>query len=265
MDSVVLESVTKVFRTRPSLFRRSAARAENQALALDDVSLRIPAGAVLALLGPNGSGKTTTLKLIATTLLPDRGSIQVLGMDAQRQASAVRGQVGLAVAAERSFFPRLSARENLEFFAALDNVPRPLRRQRVEQMLAQTGLEEVAGELVMKFSSGMYQRLGIARALVKQPSVVLFDEPTRSLDPGSAARFCSLVLELAGGVTVVMATHNFEDAVALAQVVVVLLRGKVAAVREIRAGESVEDLRRFYLRTTHELEEIPEPRLRSAI
>ena len=113
-----------------------------------------------------------------------------------RATAAVRERVGFAVATERSFFPRLSARENLDFFATLDDIPRKRRAERVDELLARTALGDAADTLVMKFSSGMYQRLGIARALIKRPSVVLLDEPTRSLDPGSAAQFWNLVREL---------------------------------------------------------------------
>src|SRR5579885_2554852 len=122
-----------------------------------------------------------------------------------------RGKNELSVATERSFFPRLSARENLDFFAALNDVPRRQRSERIDELLARTGLLEAGDTLVMKFSSGMYQRLGIARALIHRPSVVLLDEPTRSLDPGSAAQFWNMVRELPSrGATVVLATHNFN-------------------------------------------------------
>jgi ABC-2 type transport system ATP-binding protein len=259
MTSVVFESVAKTFRHRPALFNWLGRERSEPTQALMDVSLEIAQGTTLALLGPNGSGKTTTLKLIATTLLPDRGRVTVEGADTQIDASRVRRNVGFAVATERSFYPRLSARENLEFFAALEDVPRALRRDAIEQVLEQTGLGEAGSMLVMKFSSGMYQRLGIARALIKKPSVLLFDEPTRSLDPGSALRFWDLVRDLSRqGTTVVVATHNFNEAVALGDVVAVLHRGRLAAQRMITPRTSVDDLRRFYFETTGEWEEVPE-------
>ncbi len=216
MSAVRLESVSKIFRHRPALFNWLGRERTGETHALDQVSLEVPSGSVLVLLGPNGSGKTTTLKLISTMLLPDAGRVLVLDMDTQRESRAVRERVGFAVATERSFFPRLSARENLDFFAALDDIPRKRRAERVDELLARTGLRDAADTLVMKFSSGMYQRLGIARALIKRPSVVLLDEPTRSLDPGSAAQFWNLVRELpAQSTTVILATHNFNEAVAV--------------------------------------------------
>ena len=207
------------------------------------------------MLGPNGSGKTTALKLISTMLLPDAGSVRVDGFDARRDAGKVRRQVGIAVAAERSFFPRLSARENLDFFAALDEVPRLERAQRIKEVLRDTGLEEQADTLVMKFSSGMYQRLAIARSLVKHPSVILLDEPTRSLDPASSLHFRNLVRELpTRGSTVILATHSFNEAIAVGDFVAVLHRGRLAGYRRI-GDVDVEELRSFYFQTTGELDE----------
>ena len=169
----------------------------------------------------------------------------------------MRARVGFAVAAERSFFPRLSARENLDFFAALDDIPRRSRAEQVEELLSRTGLHDAADTLVMKFSSGMYQRLGIARALIKKPTVVLLDEPTRSLDPGSAAQFWNLVRALpTQGASVLLATHNFNEAVAVGNRVAVLFKGSLAAERNLTGTVSVDELRSFYFQTTGELEEV---------
>src|SRR5208282_6076223 len=225
-------------------------------IALKDVSFSAAAAEVLALLGPNGSGKTTALKLISTMLLPDAGAVRVGGFDARRDAGAVRRQVGIAVAAERSFFPRLSARENLEFFAALDEVSRCERPHRIEAVLGDTGLEEHGDTLGMKFSSGMYQRLGIARALVKRPSVLLLDEPTRSLDAATTAHFWTTIRALAAQqTTVLLATHNLAEAAAVADRVLLLHRGELLANRPVVVGESAEALRAFYFRTTGEIDE----------
>jgi ABC-2 type transport system ATP-binding protein len=202
MDRIVFESVRKIFRHRPALFNWLGRERGGETVALKGVSFSAARAEVLVLLGPNGSGKTTALKLISTMLLPDAGSVRVGGFDARRNAGEVRRQVGIAIAAERSFFPRLSARENLDFFAALDEVPRAERANRIQQVLHDTGLEEQADTLVMKFSSGMYQRLGIARALVKRPSVLLLDEPTRSLDAATTAHFWATISGLARPLTI---------------------------------------------------------------
>jgi ABC-2 type transport system ATP-binding protein len=253
MDRVVFESVRKLFRHRPALFNLLGRERGGETVALNNVSFAAAPAEVVALLGPNGSGKTTTLKLISTMLLPDGGCVRVDGFDAQREAGKVRRQVGIAVATERSFFARLSARENLEFFATLDEVPRRERVQRIKEVLRDTGLEEQTDTLVMKFSSGMYQRLGIARALVKRPDVLLLDEPTRSLDAGSMAHFWTTIRALAlQQTTILLATHNFAEAAAVADRVLVLHRGELVADRSVADEESAETLRDFYFRMTEE-------------
>ncbi|MFY9561163.1 MAG: ABC transporter ATP-binding protein [Terriglobales bacterium] len=256
MDRVVFESVRKVFRHRPALFNWLGRERGGATMALRDLSFFVGAGEVLVLLGPNGSGKTTALKLISTMLLPDAGSVRVAGFDTLRDGGRVRRQVGIAVATERSFFPRLSARENLEFFAALDEVPLRDRPRRIEEVLRDTGLAEPADTLVMKFSSGMYQRLGIARALVKRPAVLLLDEPTRSLDAATTAHFWTTIRTLAQQqATVLLATHNFAEATAVGDRLLLLKQGELLAERSIHGGESTDDLRSFYFRMTGEVDE----------
>lgn len=246
MDSIVIEAVSKVFRHRPALFNLLGKERSEATIALHDVSLAVGGGSVLALLGPNGSGKTTLLKLISTIFLPDAGRVLVHGYDSRSKPQKVRSCVGFAVAGERSFFPRLTARENLEFFAALDDVPSKLRHARIETMLERTRLLDSADTLVMKFSSGMYQKLGIARSLLKRPAVLLLDEPTRSLDPDITADIWNLVRELSDdGMTIVVATHNFQEAVTVADSVAVLENGTVAGYREV-ANATAQDLRSFY-------------------
>ena len=254
MQSIILDSVHKLFRCGGFFFFRHK---QIETHALKAVSFDVSHGEVLALLGPNGSGKTTALKLISTMLLPDEGRVYVKGADTRRHAQLVRRSVGFAVAFERSFYPRLTARENLDFFAALDDVPRRERPARLAEVLGHVGLEHAADKQVMKFSSGMYQRLGIARALVKRPSVLLLDEPTRSLDPAGAQSLWQLVREFARtGTAVLIATHNFIEAVEVADRVAVLQRGEVVAIRRT-AGTNTEQLRRFYLRITGEPEYWP--------
>jgi ABC-2 type transport system ATP-binding protein len=241
-----MENVSVIFRHRPALFNWFGNERGGETRALKGVSLSAPAGRILAVLGPNGSGKTTMLKLIGTTLLPTSGSIHVHGIDVIRHPERARRAVGFAVAAERSFYPRLTARENLDFFGALDNIPRSERAGRIEEVLNSTGLKEEADVLVMKFSSGMYQKLGIARALLKRPSLLLADEPSRSLDPGAAAQFWNLLRALTGPeTTVVLTTHNFAEAAAVADAVVVLCAGTIRAHRQLNHA-SIDELRAFY-------------------
>jgi ABC-2 type transport system ATP-binding protein len=256
MEAVIFESVRKIFRHRPALFNWFGRERSGETVALQEASFSAGPGEVLALLGPNGSGKTTTLKLIATVLLADEGSIRVGGCDAKLDPLKVRRQVGIAIASERSFFPRLSARENLDFFAALDEVPIRERKRRITEVLANTALEQQADTLVVKFSSGMYQRLAIARALVKRPRVLLLDEPTRSLDAANTSHFWHTIRALTEQqTTILLATHNFAEAKAVADRLLLLHGGKVIADRKITANENADELRAFYFRMTGETDE----------
>lgn len=263
MSTVVFNSVTKRFRHRPALLNWLGRERRGATEALLRVSLRVAKGEALVLLGPNGSGKTTTLKLISTMLIPDEGAVAICGADTLRDGGTVRRKVGFAVANERSFFPRLTARENLDFFAVLEDVPKEERAGRVGEKLGLTGLMDAADTLVMKFSSGMYQRLAVARALLKNPEVLLLDEPTRSLDPGSAMRFWPFVRQLlAGGATVVLTTHNFQEAAAVADRIAVLRRGELRAEREFARGSSmsepsIDEVKAFYFGASGDAEDAP--------
>jgi ABC-2 type transport system ATP-binding protein len=255
MDAVVFEAVSKQFQHRRAFVPWFGHERGGVTRALLDISLAVPKRSVLAFLGPNGSGKTTALKLISTMLVPDQGAITVGGQNASANPGAVRRLVGFAVANERSFFPRLTARENLEFFAALDEVPRSDRTHRIDDELSVTGLADAADTLVMKFSSGMYQRLGLARALLKNPTVLLLDEPTRSVDPASAAKFWKSVRDLpARGTTVILATHSFQEAAAVADRIVVLHAGQIVGRRDLPSPD-VTALRAFYFSATGEVDE----------
>ena len=249
MYNVLFNSVDKTFGKAAFPFLR---RGKVETHALSGLSLNVAQGEVIALLGPNGSGKSTALKLIATILLPDQGSVWVAGLDTRRHEHEVRRQVGFALASERSFFPRLTVRENLDFFASLEDVPRSARPRRIDQAIERVTIEEHANKQVMKLSSGMLQRVAIARALLKRPRVLLLDEATRSLDPAAAGRFWDLVRNLAGGETsIVLATHSFDEAVAAADRVAVLRSGELLETRRL-AGFSADHLREYYHELTGE-------------
>jgi ABC-2 type transport system ATP-binding protein len=251
MHSIVFDSVDKYFG-RGGFFLPSRRRIETHAL--KNISFEVPAGEVWALLGQNGSGKTTTLKLVSGMLLPDRGSVIVDGADTHTHADRVRSRVGFALATERSFFPRLTVRENLEFFAALKDVPRRERPTRIDSILREVDLAPASDKQAMKLSSGMYQRLGIARAIIKNPSVLLLDEPTRSVDPSAASDLWRLMQEIArAGIAILLATHSFAEAIAVADHIAVLHNGNLLD-RRRAAGLTLDRLRSYYLDVTGDFE-----------
>jgi ABC-2 type transport system ATP-binding protein len=239
-----VEALSKRFPVRRGW--REIARAPLRrayASALRGITFEVRAGEFFGLLGPNGAGKTTLFKILATMILPDAGTAVVAGNDIVRQASAVRRVLTPVIADERSLFWRLSARENLKLFAALHGLRGPAARDRVEELLRIVELAETGSKLVGAFSSGMRQRLLIARALLSRPRVLLLDEPTRSLDPLSARAFRRFLREeIAGaqGCSVVLATHSAEEALELCERLAVLDRGELLAV-----GSAGELARRF--------------------
>jgi ABC-2 type transport system ATP-binding protein len=245
--AIQFANVRKTYQHRAALFNLFGREKRGQVHALENLSLKIGTGEIYALLGPNGSGKTTTLKLIAGMLLPDSGSVSVAGYSTSTDASQVRSLVGFAVANERTFYPRLTARENLNFFAGLEGVSRHERPSKIEATLRQIGLEEAADTLVMKFSTGMFQRLGIARALVKRPAVLLLDEPSRSLDPQASTDLLRIIRDSAqAGSTVVLTSHNLDEVLGVASRVGILKRGHLLAEHTLGPKSSHSDLRRFY-------------------
>ncbi|HEY7877177.1 MAG TPA: ABC transporter ATP-binding protein [Gemmatimonadaceae bacterium] len=199
---------------------------------LREVSAQVREGEFFGLLGPNGAGKTTLFKMLATLILPDAGTATIAGYDIVQEAPNVRHVLAPVIADERSLYWRLSASENLELYGALQGLDRAAARERSNELLRIVGLEETNLKMVASFSSGMKQRLLIARALIGAPRVLLLDEPTRSLDPVSARQFRTFLREEIAGrqrCTVLLATHNAEEALELCDRVAVLDRGRLLA------------------------------------
>jgi len=202
-------------------------------LVTDHFTCDVATGEVFGLLGPNGAGKTTLMRMLATSVLPDGGSATIHGTDVVRDARAVRGMIASVVANERALLWRLSARDNLRYFAALLGLRGRERDARVAHVLELVELEDTASKIAGEFSSGMRQRLLIARALLGAPRVLLLDEPTRSLDPVSARQFRRFITRLVreqARCTVLLATHSTDEATELCDRIGVLDRGRLLAV-----------------------------------
>ena len=198
--------------------------------ALDGLDLEVGRGRVFCLLGPNGAGKTTLIKVLSTLVLPDGGRAWVNGHDVAREPGPAKSSVGYAVADERSFYWRLTGRQNLEFFASLHGLRGAGRGRRVGELLRLAGLEDEADLRFNSYSTGMRQMLAFARALLAEASILLVDEPTRSLDPRAADRTRSFLRdELARrqGRTVLWATHDLGEAVDFADDIAVISRGRI--------------------------------------
>ncbi len=192
------------------------------------LNLQVPMGSCLAILGPNGAGKTTLTKVLALLLLPDSGRLELLGLDVSRYEHKLRQKIVYVGGGERGFYERLSARENLKFFAQIYQLRRI--HERISIVLEQVGLQEARDKPVQMYSTGMRQRLAIARALLLEAQILLLDEPTRGIDPIGCQELYLLVEKLRlSGLTVVLCTQILAEAERLGEKFLFLNHGQILA------------------------------------
>lgn len=199
--------------------------------ALDGVDLSVPGGVLVCLLGANGSGKTTLLKVLAGLVPPDQGRVEVAGFDVSLSPDEVRRRTGFSPGEERSFYGRLTGLENLRFFGSIRGIGQDALYARLGQLEKALTLKEILAAPYQKTSSGMKQRLSLARALLHEPPVLLLDEPTKSLDPSSSDSLRMHIKKqfLEDGRAVLWSTHNIEEAWETGGEIVILSRGRIAA------------------------------------
>jgi ABC-2 type transport system ATP-binding protein len=239
MSSPIIEvqDLTKIYQKRTvkegvTGWRRwlPASKQTEEFVAVNQVSFHIEQGEIFGLLGPNGAGKTTTIKMLCTLLEPTRGTATLAGFDVVRQADLVRQNLGAVMTGERSIYWKLTGRENLQYFAALYHLPATVAKARIDELLARMDLTKRADELVERYSSGMKQRIAIAKALLAKPPILLLDEPTIGLDPQSARNLRDLIRELkADGHTILLTTHYMEEADQLCDRIGIIDQGKIIA------------------------------------
>jgi ABC-2 type transport system ATP-binding protein len=232
--AIEASGVTKTFpadyRLTSWIARRG--RPAERRVVLRDVNLGVRRNEVFGLLGANGAGKTTLLKLLVTLLLPDRGTIRIDGLDSTQASLAVKRRIGFALAGERTFYNKLSARANLEFFGALADLRGRTLARRIDEVGEIVDLKDALNRPVMSFSSGMLQRLAIARALLADPPIMIFDEPTSAVDPVHALEVRELIRDMLArrlGKTVVLSTNVLEEAWSCCDRVAILSGGRIAA------------------------------------
>ncbi|HEX3922951.1 MAG TPA: ATP-binding cassette domain-containing protein [Streptosporangiaceae bacterium] len=214
--------------SKPTVEARGLRKAFGGVQALDGLSLEVTAGSVLGRLGPNGSGKTTTVSILATSLCPDGGRATVGGLDVVTDAAQERRVIGLA-GQFAAVDPNLTGRENLRLIGRLSRVGRRQARVRADELLDSFGLNAAADRLVRGYSGGMRRRLDVAAALLHRPAVLFLDEPTAGLDPESRFALWDSARDLArSGTTVLLTTQYLEEADALADQVVIISAGRVA-------------------------------------
>lgn len=226
---IEVRSLTREFSVRKREPGENTA-VRRKMLALDSLDLTIARGEVYGLVGPNGAGKTTLVKIISTLLLPTGGHVSVDGLDIVHDGPAVRASIGLSAECERSFYWRLTGRQNLHFFGALQGLTRRQTRQRVDELVEKLDLASYVDTRFMQYSAGMKRKLSFARAMLLDPPMVILDEPTSNVDPISAEQMRRYVGGLRdSGKTVLLTSHNMSEVERLADRVGILLKGKMAA------------------------------------
>ena len=235
---VVVDGLAKVFYDD----------ARGEVRAVDGIAFACRPGEIFGLLGANGAGKTTTLRMLATVLQPTAGTAAVMGHDVSREPEAVRASLGFH-SASTALYPRLTARETLEFFARINGYPEEGLRARVEALVARFGIGEYAGARVEKLSSGMKQKVAIARTVVHDPPVLIFDEPTVGLDVLNALEMLKVIGEFrAEGKTIIFSTHIMSEAEKLCDRIAIIHRGRIhacdtlAALRQATGERYLEDV-----------------------
>lgn len=197
--------------------------------ALDGLTLTVPHGELFALLGVNGAGKTTAIKLLSGLINPTSGSASLYGCDVVKQAQAAKSILGTSPQ-ETAVAPNLTVRENLELMAGIYGASVPESKARASEMINKFNLSEIAGTRAKKLSGGWQRRLSIAMALISEPKVLFLDEPTLGLDVLARRELWRVVQELKGSITIILTTHYLEEAQSLSDRIGILSAGKLAAV-----------------------------------
>lgn len=257
-----VEDVIKIFRQGPGLIGRMRGRREERkrVVAVDHVSFVVERGEIFGVLGPNGTGKSTLIRLMSTLLMPDAGRVRVFGFDVERDEAQVKRLIN-RVSVEASFFKKLSPMENLMYGARLYGVEPAYARRKVVEILTRLGLENRSISSSMEdMSRGMQQKVAIARAFLTAPVLLLLDEPTTGLDPHSKREVQAAVRELRDthDATVVLTTHDMQEADELCDRIAIVDKGRVVALdtppalKEMvrRPGEAPPSLEDVFLRLT---------------
>ncbi len=226
MNAIEAKSLQKVFTTRKGFWRQQ----RKNTVAVEDVSFRVEKGELFGVLGPNGAGKTTTVKMLTTILLPTQGSGTILGFDLVKHTKEIRKLIGFTFGGARGLYTRLTARDNLRYFAELYALEPAYSKKRIGEMLDLVGLASRADDRVETFSSGMQQRLHLARALLHEPEILFLDEPTVGIDPIGARELRQTVKALQQqGKTILLTTHYMAEAEELCDRIAIVNHGKVVA------------------------------------
>ncbi len=225
MNPVEVKQLSKTFETREGgVFRKVS----KKVVAVDAIDFSVPKGEIFGLLGPNGAGKTTSVKMLCTLITPTSGDALINNFSIAKDQQKVRENLGVMLTGERTLYWKLTGQENLEYFAALYHMDSTYAKKRIHELLDLVGLSERQDTLVENYSTGMRIRLSFSKALLNEAPVLLFDEPTASLDPQSSHLIRDIIRDLKRqGHAIILTTHNMEEADALSDRVAIIDHGKI--------------------------------------
>ncbi|MBU3196561.1 ABC transporter ATP-binding protein [Clostridium algidicarnis] len=196
--------------------------------AVDDISFKVSQGEIVGLLGENGAGKTTTLRMLATMLKPTSGTVRINNYDVVNDAHMVRGEIGILFGGEVGLYDRLTARENIKYFAQLNGVSNQKAEEQINKLVKAFNMEEYIDRRVGKFSRGMKQKVAIARSIVHDPKIMLFDEPTAGLDISASKIIHDFILHCKEeNKAIVFSSHMMNEVEKLCDRVVIINKGKI--------------------------------------
>lgn len=250
--AIETRGLTKVFKKGwgyADLFRRRNGR---DVRALDGIDLTVKSGEIFALLGPNGAGKTTLIKILCSLVLPDAGEIKIAGMDLLKFGKQIQPMLSLLVGEERSFYWRLTGRQNLEFFASLHGLSKRTAREKIGETAEMFRIEDL-DKRYQEYSTGTKHRLALARSFLCNATIIFMDEPTRSLDPNAAEGLRRVIRESLRQhreKTFFFTTHQTHEAQAIADRIAILEKGR------FKGCGTLEDLRKQTGNPRADLEEI---------
>lgn len=224
---IQVQNVVRNYKVKEGKWKK----VKKEVQAVKGISFEVKEGEIFGILGPNGAGKTTTIKMLTTMLIPTSGDINILGFNPENQHKALRPHINFILGGERNLYWRLSAYDNLAYFADLYKIPRDIQKKRIPHLLKLVELEEAADRKVETFSKGMKQRLQIARGLLNNPKILFLDEPSIGLDPVSARKLRQILRELNDqGTTIVLTTHYMYEADELCDRIAFINKGEIIAI-----------------------------------
>lgn len=232
-SEIAIETYNLTKRFYPNILTTiSGKKSQLEVTAVDQVNLRITRKEIFGLVGPNGAGKTTLIKMLTTLILPTSGEAKVAGYDVVKSEYQVRKMVGLVTSNERSFYWRLTGRKNLDFFASLYKIPGRVAKERIENLFELLDLKDAADKRFDSYSTGMKQRLAIARGLLSKPNIIFMDEPTKGVDPIGTTEIIEIIkkkIVKEWHSTLLITSHNLREIERLCDRIAIMNKGRIIA------------------------------------